>query len=127
MAGPPGPPARPREVILMIVSRHSPANSPGGRRPVLWRVVGAVARALRHVHREQMLMWDCWSRSGRVPVHRDGPLAWEPTPRRAPADRPPPPPQTTPTPEARDDPARTDRLAHRTAASSAACLASPGQ
>jgi len=79
LAGPPGPPARPREVILMIVSRHSPATSPGGRRPVLWRVVGAVARALRHVHREQALMWDCWSRANRVPVHRDGPLAWEPT------------------------------------------------
>jgi len=63
----------------MIVSRHSPANSPGGRRPVLWRVVGAVARALRHVHREQVLMWDCWSRANRAPVHRDGPLAWEPT------------------------------------------------
>jgi len=72
-------------------------------------------------------MWDCWSRANRVPVHRDGPLAWEPAldglrliGRHLPAP-------DNANPGAPDDPGRTDRLAHRAEASSAPCLASSGQ
>lgn len=63
----------------MTGNRYSPAEHPGARGLVLWRAAGAVARALRHIHHEQVVMRDCWRRAGRVPVDRAGPLAWEPS------------------------------------------------
>jgi hypothetical protein len=43
------------------------------------RILGALrhaGRALKDVHREQMLMWElCWQ-AGRASVPEDGPLAW---------------------------------------------------
>ncbi len=63
----------------MTGSRHSRAEHSSACGLVLWRAVGAVARALRHIHHEQVVMWDCWLRVNRVPVDRAGPLAWEPS------------------------------------------------
>jgi len=54
----PGPPAKP---------------GPAGR-----RAVRAVARALRTAQHEQTRMWEVWCLTSRVPVDREGPLAWTP-------------------------------------------------
>ena len=48
------------------------------RRPALRRAVRAVARALRTVYHEQTRMWEVWCLTSRVPVDREGPLAWTP-------------------------------------------------
>ncbi len=74
---------RPREqanaVITMTASEHSRGMPPGARGPAFWRAVRAAARALRHIHNEQVFMWECMWRASRVPVDRAGPLAWEPS------------------------------------------------
>jgi len=49
------------------------------RRSALWRAARATARALRHIHDEQMYMWECILQASRVPVDQPGPLAWEPS------------------------------------------------
>jgi hypothetical protein len=43
------------------------------------RVRGAVRRAaaaLRHIHREQNLMWELWWQANRASVPSSGPLTW---------------------------------------------------
>ena len=55
----------------------------------LWRAACRVAAALRAIHDEQVLMWELFLQSSRVPVDRAGPLAWNPRPGRAPAERQP--------------------------------------
>lgn len=40
------------------------------------RALRHVGRALRDVHREQMLMWELSWQAGRVAVSGDGPLTW---------------------------------------------------
>jgi hypothetical protein len=39
----------------------------------------AVLAALRAIHDEQVLMWELFWQSGRVPADRAGPLAWAPS------------------------------------------------
>ena len=64
----------------MTADRRSPARDLGRLWPVLWLAVSAATWALRRVHHEQVMMWECWLRVNRVPMARDGPLAWEPSP-----------------------------------------------
>jgi hypothetical protein len=40
------------------------------------RALRHLGRALRDVHREQMLMWELWCQSSRVAVSEEGPLTW---------------------------------------------------
>jgi hypothetical protein len=44
----------------------------------LWRTARRAAAAVRVLHDEQMLMWELFCQSSRVPVDRAGPLAWAP-------------------------------------------------
>ncbi len=36
----------------------------------------SAGRALSHVHREQVLMWELWWQAGRTAVPEAGPLTW---------------------------------------------------
>ena len=63
----------------MTASQPSRGTPPGVRRRALKRAVRAAARALWHIHDEQVRMWECWWRASRVPVDRAGPLTWEPS------------------------------------------------
>jgi hypothetical protein len=46
----------------------------------LWRAAYRAAAALPAIHDQQGLMWELVWQSNRVPVDRDGPLAWTPSP-----------------------------------------------
>ena len=55
------------------------ASQPTQRRAAtLWRAVRRGGAALRAIHDEQVLMWELFLQSSRVPVDRAGPLAWTP-------------------------------------------------
>lgn len=58
----------------MTLSQHTPDHA----RPLrgLW---SRAAKALRDIHKEQVLMWELFWQAGRVPVERAGPLAWVPS------------------------------------------------
>lgn len=43
------------------------------------RTARSAAVALRTVHREQIMIWELFWQSSRIPVARDGPLAWAPS------------------------------------------------
>lgn len=45
----------------------------------VWRTARRAAGALRAIHDEQVLMWELFWQSSRVPVDRAGPLAWTPS------------------------------------------------
>lgn len=51
------------------------------RRPAAaaWRTARRAAAALRAVHREQLVMWEVFAASSRIPPDRAGPLAWVPS------------------------------------------------
>ncbi len=51
------------------------------RRPAaaLLRTARRAAAALRAIYDEQVLMWELFLQSSRVPVDRAGPLAWTPS------------------------------------------------
>lgn len=60
----------------MTGSQHTscvPAATIGA---ALWRVARRAAVALRHVHREQILMWELWWQANRATVPSAGPLRW---------------------------------------------------
>ena len=44
-----------------------------------WRAACRAAAALRAIHDEQVLLWELFWQSSRVPVDRAGPLAWTPS------------------------------------------------
>lgn len=58
----------------MIVSQRTRR-----RALAVWRTAGRAATALRRIHDEQVLMWELFCQSSRVPVDRAGPLAWTPS------------------------------------------------
>ncbi len=43
------------------------------------RTARRAARALRAIQHEQILMWEVWWSTNRVPVDRAGPLTWIPS------------------------------------------------
>ena len=45
----------------------------------VWRAARRAAAVLRAIHDEQVLMWELFWQSSRVPVDRPGPLAWTPS------------------------------------------------
>jgi hypothetical protein len=45
----------------------------------VWRIIRRAAAGLRAVHHEQVLTWELFVRSSRVPPDRDGALAWVPS------------------------------------------------
>jgi hypothetical protein len=45
----------------------------------VWRTIRRAAAALRAIHDEQVLMWELFWQSSRVPADRAGPLAWAPS------------------------------------------------
>ena len=49
------------------------------RAAAAWRTARRAAAALRAIHDEQVLMWELFWQSSRVPVDRAGPLAWIPS------------------------------------------------
>ena len=56
------------------------ANQPIRRQAAsVWRTARRAARALRAIQDEQVLMWELFWQSSRVPVDRAGPLAWTPS------------------------------------------------
>ena len=56
------------------------ASQPTQRRAAtLWRAVRRGGAALRAMHDEQVLMWELFWQSSRVPVDRAGPLVWTPS------------------------------------------------
>jgi hypothetical protein len=56
------------------------ASQPIGRQAAsVWRPARRAATALRAIHDEQILAWELFCQSGRVPVDRAGPLAWTPS------------------------------------------------
>jgi len=46
------------------------------RRSAAWRAVRRAAGALRHIHREQALMWELWWQANRASAPSTGPLRW---------------------------------------------------
>jgi hypothetical protein len=42
----------------------------------VWRTIRRAAAALRSIHDEQVLMWELFWQSSRVPEDQAGPLAW---------------------------------------------------
>ncbi len=53
------------------------AGQPTRRRAAAaWRTVRRTAAALRAINDEQVLMWELFWQSSRVPTGRTGPLAW---------------------------------------------------
>jgi len=44
-----------------------------------WRTIRRAASALRAVHDEQVLMWELFWQSSRVPADQAGPLTWAPS------------------------------------------------
>jgi len=63
----------------MTTSQSFGEKAPGAGGAVWVRAARAVIRAFRHLHGEQVLMWECWWRASRAPVDRPGPLAWQPS------------------------------------------------
>jgi hypothetical protein len=55
------------------------ANQDLHRQPTAWRAVRRAAAAVRHIHREQALMWDLWWQAGRASAPSNGLLRWVPT------------------------------------------------
>jgi hypothetical protein len=54
------------------------ASQPIRRRvAAVWRTAHRAVPALRAIHDEQVLMWELFWQSSRVPVDRAGPLAWQ--------------------------------------------------
>ena len=43
----------------------------------VWRTARRAVAALRVIHDDQVLMWELFWQSSRVPVDRTGPLAWQ--------------------------------------------------
>lgn len=58
----------------MITSQHARR-----RAAAVWRTARRAAAGLRAIHHEQVLMWELFCQSSRVPADRAGPLAWEVT------------------------------------------------
>lgn len=56
------------------------ASQPTGRHAAaVWRTARRAAAALRAIHDEQVLMWELFCQSSRVPADRAGPLTWAPS------------------------------------------------
>jgi hypothetical protein len=56
------------------------ASQPTRRRTTAVRgTIRRAAAALRAIHDEQVLMWELFWQSSRVPADRAGPLAWAPS------------------------------------------------
>jgi len=54
------------------------ASQPTRRRvAAVWRTARRAVAALRVIHDDQVLMWELFWQSSRVPVDRAGPLAWQ--------------------------------------------------
>jgi hypothetical protein len=68
-----GQPDRP-EVIVMTTDRLAHRGA-----AAVWRAACRAAAALRTLHDEQVLMWELFWQSSRVPVDRTGPLTWTPS------------------------------------------------
>ena len=66
--------AQTHEVILMKAGQPTRRHA-----AAVWRTIRRAAAALRAVHDEQVLMWEVFGRSSRVPPDRDGALAWVPS------------------------------------------------
>jgi hypothetical protein len=57
-----------------------PANQPAQRRgAAVWRTVRRAAAALRAFNDGQVLMWEVFLQSSRIPPNRAGPLTWVPS------------------------------------------------
>ena len=54
----------------MIASKHTHVRS------ATWRALRHAATALRHVHREQALIWELWWQANRASVPSTGALRW---------------------------------------------------
>jgi hypothetical protein len=53
----------------MTASRYAGGQPPAATGTGLWRTVCRTARALRAIHREQVLMWELFRQVGRVPAN----------------------------------------------------------
>jgi hypothetical protein len=60
----------------MTVSQHTTRTPPATIGRHLVAGVHRAATSLRHVHREQTLMWELWWQANRATVPSAGPLRW---------------------------------------------------
>ncbi len=60
----------------MTVSQRTSRTPPATIGATLWPAVRSAAAALRHLHREQTLIWELWWQANRATVPSAGPLRW---------------------------------------------------
>jgi hypothetical protein len=60
----------------MTVSQHTTRTPPATIGATLRQAVHRAAAGLRHIHREQTLMWELWWQANRATVPSTGPLRW---------------------------------------------------
>jgi hypothetical protein len=63
-------------MITMTASQHTTCTPPATIGATVRRASRRAAAALRHVHREQTLVWELWWQANRATVPSTGPLRW---------------------------------------------------